>query len=144
MREFILSTICSTTTIICSISGCDPKADEITSATESSSGSSGTEGDQPALVSCDPEDETPECPADRPRCVSSTQGGTLYTACAASCNEDRTCSSRDDICVDLGEQLKVCLPNCTEDSLCEPGLTCVRPTLIDLDIAQVCFPNPTP
>lgn len=112
---------------------CDPIGDTSSSST----------GER-APLACDPEAEVSGCPADRPRCVSSTQGGTLYTACASTCNEDRTCPSRDDICVDLGEQLKVCLPNCTEDSLCAPGWTCIRPTLIDLDIAQVCYPNPTP
>ena len=135
------------TTFILSLAlACDPVADGITTATEGDSGdtSSSSTGEAPALVSCDPKDETPECPEDRPRCVSSTQNGTTYSACVATCNEDRTCSSRDDICVDLGEQKAVCLPNCTVDSLCEPGLTCVRPDLIDLDLGQVCFPNPTP
>lgn len=131
---------------ICSISACDPKADEITSATESSSGSEGDVPPGPLVVACDPDEELPQCPADRPRCISSTQGGTLYTACVATCNEDRTCGDWTEICVDLGsEQPKVCLPNCTVDSLCPgEGLTCVRPDLIDLDLAQVCFPNPTP
>lgn len=124
---------------------CDPIGDGVTSATEGDGYSSSSSTGQPDPIACDPEAELPECPADRPRCVSSEQNGTQYATCASTCNEDRTCSGEGEVCVDLGsEQPQVCLPNCTVDSICAPGQTCVRPTLIDLDIAQVCFPNPTP
>ena len=123
---------------------CDP-SEVVTTATEGDSGdTSSSSTGEPAPIASDPEAELPECPADHPRCVSSTQNGTTYSACVATCNEDRTCGDGE-ICVDLGDQKAVCLPNCTVDSLCPgEGMTCVRPDLIDLDIAQGCFPNPTP